>query len=86
MLKIRNEHKIFGRGELEFVNIGKNENGQLLSFIRSLGEEKWLIIHNMTEHEIKLQLPAFAEKSVNVFDGARPENIHPYGFIWMKIQ
>jgi maltose alpha-D-glucosyltransferase/alpha-amylase len=85
MLNIRNQHKTFGRGSIEFITIPGSENGQLLSFIRSYEQEKWLIIHNMTDHSIDINLPAIAEKCADVFSKTIPLAIEPYGFNWVKI-
>jgi maltose alpha-D-glucosyltransferase/alpha-amylase len=85
MLHVRNQYTIFGRGEIEFITLPGSENGDLLSFIRSSGTKRWLIIHNMTDQPSVVNLPAFAEKSVNVFDDTRPVILEPYGFCWLKI-
>jgi len=85
MLKIRNQHKTFGRGSLEFVTLAGIDKGKLLSFFRSFGSEKWLIIHNMTNQEIEIKLPPIASNSVNIFDHETPVRIEPYGFKWVKI-
>ncbi len=85
MLYIRNQHKTFGRGSIEFITLPESENGNLLSFVRSWVNEKWLIIHNMTDQAINIVLPSFAGKSVDVFIGSTPMNIAPYGFSWIKI-
>jgi glycosidase len=85
MLHIRNQHKTFGRGSIEFITLPGAENGKLLSFTRSFGKEKWLIIHNMTDKTLQICLPEFAQKSENVFDISSPVQIEPYGFNWLKI-
>ncbi len=85
MLHIRNQHKTFGRGSIEFITLPGAENGELLSFIRSYEKEKWLIIHNMTAQSKDIILPAFAWNSEDVFDNILPGNIEPYGFSWMKM-
>jgi maltose alpha-D-glucosyltransferase/alpha-amylase len=85
MLLVRNQHKIFGRGSIEFITLPGTENGNLFSFTRSLGNEKWLIIHNMTNKPLQICLPEYAQKSVNVFDNTSPVQLEPYGFNWLKI-
>ena len=85
MLHIRNQHKTFGRGNIEFISLPGSENGQLLSFMRSFGTEKWLIIHNMTDEVVGIKLPLFAEKCVDVFTNTSPLTIEPYGFNWVSI-
>lgn len=85
MLHIRNQHKTFGRGSIEFITLPGAENGELLSFIRPYEKEKWLIIHNMTDQSKDIVRPAFAGNSVDVFTSTLPLVIEPYGFRWMKI-
>jgi len=85
MLKIRNQHKTFGRGSIEFITLPGTENGKILSFYRIFGTEKWLIIHNMTDTSEKIVLPAGLEKCVNVFDDTVPLQVEAYGFKWVKI-
>ncbi len=85
MLHIRNQHKTFGRGNIEFITLPNTVNGNLLSFIRTYENEKWLIIHNMTEETVKIELPSIAEKSLNIFDNSSPLTIEPYGFNWFII-
>jgi maltose alpha-D-glucosyltransferase/alpha-amylase len=85
MLNIRNQHKTFGRGSIEFITLSGSKDGSLLSFIRTYKEEKWLIIHNMTDGVLDVKLPSFAEKCVDVFTNIPPLTIKPYGFNWLKI-
>jgi maltose alpha-D-glucosyltransferase/alpha-amylase len=85
MLHIRNQHKTFGRGSIEFITLPGSKSGNLLSFIRAFEKEKWLIIHNMTDQAIEIELPSFAEKCADVFSNNIPHVIEPYGFSWLKI-
>ncbi len=85
MLHIRNEHKTFGRGSIEFITLPNTDNVGLLSFIRSYENDKWLIIHNMTDKIVKIKLPSFAEQSLNVFDNNSSLKIEPYGFKWFDV-
>ncbi len=85
MLHVRNRHRTFGRGSIDFITLPGSSNGKTLSFIRTLEHEKWLIIHNMTDQEISINLPGKTEKSVNIFDNTIPETLDPYGFAWLNI-
>jgi len=85
MLHTRNQHKTFGRGSIEFISMPGSENGNLLSFTRSYENEKWLIIHNMTDSVADIKLPAIADKCVDVFSNSTHQSIEPYGFYWFKI-
>lgn len=86
MLHVRNQHKTFGRGDIEFISLPGTENGKILSFFRSFETEKWLIIHNMTDQIMHIQLPVSMEESKDVFANATPAHVEPYGFCWLKIQ
>lgn len=86
MLHIRNQHKTFGRGSIEFITLPGNERGNLLSFIRTYENEKWLIIHNMKATAADIKLPAIAENCVDIFSNTTPLTIDAYGFNWVKIR
>jgi maltose alpha-D-glucosyltransferase/alpha-amylase len=85
MLKVRNQYKTFGQGSIEFINLPGIENGNVLSFYRTFGTEKWLIIHNMTDKKINITLPAGTGGCVNIFDNITPVQIEAYGFNWVNI-
>jgi maltose alpha-D-glucosyltransferase / alpha-amylase len=76
MLRIRNQNKAFGRGSLEFVTLPGTENEHLLAFRRTMGEERWFIIHNMSANEVRLNL--------NPEIPNPPAMLPPYGFCWLK--
>jgi maltose alpha-D-glucosyltransferase/alpha-amylase len=82
MLHTRQKHKTFGRGNLHFLN---SESGELLAFTRSLGEEKWLIIHNMTEKQQHISLPVYAANARIEIGQLQDNTLEPFGFVWMKI-
>lgn len=86
MLHIRNQNKTFGRGSIEFIHLPRSEDGNLLSFIRSYENDKWLIVHNMTDHTLEMELPSFAAGCVNIFDNLGIHAIESYGFKWVKIK
>jgi maltose alpha-D-glucosyltransferase/alpha-amylase len=85
MLHIRNQHKTFGRGKLEFIKMPGYPNGQLLSFIRSYQDEKWMVIHNLTNQVLPVTLPEAADGAIDIFSGTKPDQIEPYGFCWLQI-
>jgi maltose alpha-D-glucosyltransferase/alpha-amylase len=85
MLHIRNQHQTFGRGSIEFINLPGSESGSILSFFRTYEKEKWLIIHNMTDHTLPVNLPPFAKHGVNIFDNTIPVTLEAYGFNWINI-
>jgi maltose alpha-D-glucosyltransferase/alpha-amylase len=85
MLHIRNQHKIFGRGDIGFVTLPGSENGELLSFARTFGNEKWLIVHNMTDQPVNLSLPDPSAKMINSLDNTAAGPLEPYAFAWFNI-
>jgi len=85
MLHIRNQHKTFGRGSLEFISLPGSKNGEALAFIRTFENEKWLIIHNMTDQPLPVSLPEFAKHGLNIFNNTSPVQIDAYGFNWINI-
>ena len=85
MLHIRNEHKTFGRGTIEFMQLPGYPDGELLAFMRRYENEEWLIIHNLTNQALPLTLPGAADQSADIFKGIKPGEIEPYGFSWLKI-
>ena len=85
MLHIRNQHKTFGRGKLEFIKMPGYPNGQLLSFIRSYQDEEWMVIHNLTDHVLPVALPEAADRAIDIFSGTKPDQFEPYGFCWLQI-
>lgn len=85
MLHIRNQHKAFGRGELAFIKLPGYTNGKLLSFIRTYENEKWLIIHNMTDTLLPITLPAYANHKTSIFNGKLLVQLDAYGFEWINL-
>jgi glycosidase len=84
MLAIRNQHKTFGRGSLEFISSLNDNNGEILAFYRNFENEKWLIIHNMSPAETSITLPAEIATVPDIFTGKTTSVLPPYGFSWVK--
>lgn len=85
MLKTRNKNKVFGRGTIEFTKLPGAENGNVLSFYRTLGAENWLIIHNMTEYEIAFNSLQIMEEGKEELGKSLEGNLEPYGFRWIRL-
>ena len=85
MLHLRNQHKTFGRGEVEFIQLPGITDGSLLAFTRSLKGEKWLIIHNMTDKKVDFKLPDFATKGTSAFGNSASGQLEPYAFNWIQV-
>jgi maltose alpha-D-glucosyltransferase/alpha-amylase len=84
MLAIRNQHKTFGRGSLEFISSLNDNNGEILAFYRNFENEKWLIIHNMSSAETSITLPVEIATVPDIFTGKTTSVLPPYGFSWVK--
>ena len=53
MIAIRKQHKVFGRGTLEFLNPA---NEKILAYLRSYENETVLMVHNLAESAQPLEL------------------------------
>lgn len=85
MLTIRNQNKIFGRGTVEFLDLDEADGGHLLTFTRSYENQKWLIIHNMTDRNKTLNLPHNVNTCTDALTGSIPTHLTPYGYAWINI-
>ncbi len=85
MLTVRNQHKAFGRGGIEFISLPGNEDGSTLAFYRIFENEKWLIVHNMTDTEMSILLPYTSAIYKDMLDQSFSSQLEPYGFKWFKI-
>lgn len=85
MLKTRNKYKVFGRGTIEFTKLLGAENGNILSFYRTLGAEKWLILHNMTENEIAFNSLPKMDAGKEELGKSLEGSFEPYGFRWIRL-
>jgi len=59
LLKARQKTKVFGRGSLEWVNIEDDSNQiskNILAFKRKYNKSEFLIIHNLSDSDIKLKI------------------------------
>ncbi|MEM9258016.1 MAG: maltose alpha-D-glucosyltransferase, partial [Bacteroidota bacterium] len=62
LLAKRKTFQVFGRGQIKWV---KPENGRVLSFLREYGEERVLVIINLSRH------PQSAQLDLNEYEGYR---------------
>lgn len=85
MLKVRRQFKAFGRGTLEFSNLSGNSAGTLLAFERTFGNEKILVVHNMTEHPQEIFLPANLTSGKELLQQSWSSRmtLEAYGFRWI---
>jgi maltose alpha-D-glucosyltransferase/alpha-amylase len=94
-LSLRKQHKAFGRGSLEFLY---PDNNKILAFLRTYGEERILVVANLSRfaQHAELSLPALrglhpVEMSGRsafppVGDGPYPLSLGPHGFFWFALE
>jgi hypothetical protein len=51
MIQIRNDHQVLSRGILSAIN---HSRSQLLVYLLTYGEEKVLVIHNLTPNDVTI--------------------------------
>ncbi len=95
IIGLRKQYKAFGRGNLEFV---KTKNTRILAFIREYGQEKILVIANLSRlaQYTELDLSRYAGLiPVELFGGTRLPavtdmpyfvTLGPYGFYWISLE
>ncbi len=86
MLKTRSQHKAFGRGSINWI---ENDNKSLLIYSRDYGNDKILVIQNLSDNKIIYNL----EQSVSEIllsnnclwdDKKNLLTLDRYGYIWFK--
>jgi maltose alpha-D-glucosyltransferase / alpha-amylase len=85
MLKTRRQYKAFGRGTFVFGNLSGNSAGSILAYERVFGNEKMLIIHNMTDQPVEFQLPSglTSGKELLQQSWSTRMTLEAYGFRWI---
>ena len=94
-VQTRSQYKSFGRGTLEWIDL-KDKNGnklsEILSYFRSLENEKILIIQNLSEKNISVQMNNFTlpDKSKDILHQEliidfknNSLELKPYGYCWI---
>jgi maltose alpha-D-glucosyltransferase / alpha-amylase len=93
MIRRRQRHPVFGRGDIEFL---APENEQVLSYLREGEDETILVVANLSRHSqfVELELGRFAGQhpiemqGLNEFptigDAPYPLSLGPYGFYWLS--
>ena len=94
LIQVRRTHKVFGRGDLEFLDPG---NRRVVAYIRRLQDEIALIVNNLSKFSqaVELDLSPYegmipiemAGRSSFPIIGNRPYSITlgPYGFYWLEL-
>lgn len=93
MLNTRKDHSAFGRGDLDFVNVlnakGEQEN-KVLSYFRTHGDEKILVINNLSSEKLVLSnpLPENNLAVLNMNNFLMDDDsivLQPNGFVWFLV-
>ena len=94
-LSLRKQYKAFGRGTLEFLY---PDNNKILAFLRTYGEERILVVANLSRfsQHAELSLPALrglhpVEMSGRsafppIGDGPYSVSLGPHGFFWFALE
>jgi maltose alpha-D-glucosyltransferase/alpha-amylase len=90
MIEIRNNYKVFGRGERSFVDV-KEENGQvnkaILAYRRTYEDESVLVIQNLSQKEQYVSIPKLNDMEQDLLGHkmvwqADKLVLPPYGYYW----
>jgi maltose alpha-D-glucosyltransferase/alpha-amylase len=94
IIALRKQHKVFGRGKTTFL---RPDNSKVLAFVRSLGEERVLVVANLsrTAQPVTIDLRAYQGlvpvemfgQSVFPRIGSEPYflSLAPYSFHWFEL-
>ncbi len=94
IITLRQQHPVMGRGDIEFLY---PENAKVLAFIRDDGNEKILVVANLSRQaqSVNLDLGDFrGMMPVEMFggvtfpqvaEGAYNLTLNPYGFFWFRL-
>jgi len=92
LLAVRNKHKAFGRGSIDFLalkNADAATNLAILAFWRIYHDEKILIIQNLADTAQKVLMPAVTGTLVDLFSVEQPFttylHLDPFEYRWYKL-
>jgi maltose alpha-D-glucosyltransferase / alpha-amylase len=95
LIALRKQHKVFGRGTVEFI---RPENPKILAFIRSYGEERLMVVANLSRFVQHVEL------DLSEYEGIAPMELFghtefppigelpyfltlgPHSFYWFSLQ
>ena len=95
LIALRRRHRAFSRGEMEILH---PENRRILAFVRRLGDERILVVANLS------RFAQFASLDLSAFDGATPVEVFgrtdfpvigtdpypltlgPHAFMWFSLE
>jgi maltose alpha-D-glucosyltransferase/alpha-amylase len=95
LIALRSQHKVFGRGDIEFLF---PENAKVLAFLRRDEDQTVLVVANLSRfatavtldlHEYRGQVPVElfgGTEFAPVQEGAYQLTLGPYGFYWFSLE
>jgi maltose alpha-D-glucosyltransferase / alpha-amylase len=95
MLQVRREHKVFGRGSLEFLPC---RNRRVVAYVRRLQDDIALVVNNLSRfpQAVELDLSAYSGMTPIEMAGRAPFptiserpyqiTLGPYGFYWLHLE
>jgi maltose alpha-D-glucosyltransferase / alpha-amylase len=95
MIQVRKSSGVFGRGSIEFL---KPANHRVLAYVRQLGEERVLVINNLSSsaHAVELDLSRFQGLIPIEMFGGNPFprvkqapyliTVGPHQFFWFRLR
>jgi maltose alpha-D-glucosyltransferase/alpha-amylase len=95
LIQVRRQHKVFGRGSLEFVPCG---NRRVVAYVRRLQDEIALVVNNLSRFPQAVELDLRAYRGMIPFEmfgkspfpviGDRPYGVTlgPHGFYWLLLE
>ena len=87
MIRIRKEHRAFGRGSLEWIETG---NPAIAAYVRKYADEKLLIFQNLSDSQQTITLSKeYHLDTVNLLTGEEVQlnsllTLEPYSYLWLK--
>jgi len=94
VIAMRKRLSVFGRGALKFID---NNNNKVLSFLRSDGSQKIIVVANLSQFSqaVSLNLSEFKNSEVtevfsqnrfnNIDQGQYSITVGPYGYFWFQL-
>jgi maltose alpha-D-glucosyltransferase / alpha-amylase len=89
MLQVRNQHKAFGRGTLDFIELKDSQDkvrSEVLAYERKFENEQLLIVQNLSDLAVDFQLPELNVNYTNMFTGEplmkKEVKLEPYAYFW----
>ncbi len=94
MVNTRNRFRCFGRGDIHWIDVyddkGEKKN-EVLAFIRTYDNEKLLIVHNLSDREVKADFSQYALPEIDLL-GQKPNigengtlSLQNYGYFWISL-